>query len=98
LEVRGSLSHDARVSEKRNHLDLQINLLSEQENTKMLSLLHQIAVKIGANISEDPHIEILKQPTRPESVVEQIEETATKSATGAGEEKKKSAGSLNFNR
>lgn len=30
-----SQNHDSRVSEKRNHLDLQINLLSEQENTQM---------------------------------------------------------------
>src|SRR5262249_11289607 len=28
-----SQNHDARISERRNHLDLQINLLSEQENT-----------------------------------------------------------------
>ncbi|MCA1575244.1 MAG: DUF1003 domain-containing protein, partial [Acidobacteria bacterium] len=29
-----SQNHDSRVSERRNHLDLQINLLSEQENTQ----------------------------------------------------------------
>jgi uncharacterized membrane protein len=80
-----SQNHDARVSEKRNHLDLQINLLSEQENTKMLSLLHQIAVKLGADISQDPHIEVLAQATRPESLIEQIEETATKSTNSKGE-------------
>src|SRR5256885_2876356 len=80
-----SQNHDARVSEKRNHLDLQINLLSEQENTKMLSLLHQIAMKLGADISEDPHIEVLAQATKPESLVEQIEETATQSTNSKGE-------------
>ncbi len=83
-----SQNHDARVSEKRNHLDLQINLLSEQENTKMLSLLHAIAVKLGADISQDPHIEVLAQATKPESLVEQIEETATKSANKRGEAQK----------
>ena len=80
-----SQNHDARVSEKRNHLDLQINLLSEQENTKMLSLLHEIAVKLGADISQDPHIEVLEQATKPESLVEQIEETATKNSERNGE-------------
>jgi uncharacterized membrane protein len=30
-----SQNRAARVSEKRSHLDLQLNLLSEQENTKM---------------------------------------------------------------
>ena len=84
-----SQNHDSQVSEKRNHLDLQINLLSEQENTKMLSLLHQIAVKLGTDISQDPHIEVLEQATRPESLVEQIEETAAKSPQSKGEAPKK---------
>jgi uncharacterized membrane protein len=29
-----SQNHDTKISERRNHLDLQINLLSEQENTQ----------------------------------------------------------------
>ncbi|MFN2492047.1 MAG: DUF1003 domain-containing protein [Pyrinomonadaceae bacterium] len=74
-----SQNHDARVNQKRNHLDLQINLLSEQENTKMLSLLHAIALKLEADISQDPHIEVLAQATRPESLVNQIETTVAKS-------------------
>lgn len=84
-----SQNHDSRVSEKRNHLDLQINLLSEQENTKMLSLLHAIAIKLGADISQDPHIEVLAQATKPEALVEQIEETATKNTQSKGEASKK---------
>ena len=32
-----SQNHDSKISERRNHLDLQINLLSEQENTKMIT-------------------------------------------------------------
>ncbi len=84
-----SQNHDSRVSEKRNHLDLQINLLSEQENTKMLALLHQIALKLGADISQDPHIEVLAQATKPEALVEQIEETTAKSPQSKGEAPKK---------
>ena len=38
-----SQNRAARVSEKRSHLDLQLNLLSEQENTKMLLMLEDIA-------------------------------------------------------
>jgi uncharacterized membrane protein len=33
-----SQNHDTQISERRNHLDLQINLLSEQENTKMIEM------------------------------------------------------------
>jgi uncharacterized membrane protein len=72
-----SQNHDSRVSERRNHLDLQINLLSEQENTQMLKLLQQIAVKVGADVAHDSHVRVLEQPTKPETLVEQIEQTAT---------------------
>jgi uncharacterized membrane protein len=34
-----SQNHDTKISERRNHLDLQINLLSEQENTRMIEML-----------------------------------------------------------
>jgi uncharacterized membrane protein len=42
-----SQNHETRLSERRNQLDLQINLLTEQENTKMLTLLACIAKKVG---------------------------------------------------
>ena len=77
-----SQNHDSRVSEKRNHLDLQINLLSEQENTQMLTLLQQIAAKVGADVAHDTHARLLEQTTNPERLVEQIEQTATNNMTG----------------
>lgn len=73
-----SQNHDARISERRNHLDLQINLLTEQENTKMLKLLQNIAEKVGANLQDDPSLQVLEQSTRPEKLVDQIEEAAEK--------------------
>lgn len=68
-----SQNHDTKLSERRNHLDLQINLLSEQENTKMLSMLEAIASKVGAKVVNDPKLDLLRQETSPEKVVEQIE-------------------------
>lgn len=68
-----SQNYDARLSEKRNHLDLQINLLTEQENTKMLTILKRIADKVGAKTDDDPSLHVLEQATRPEKLVEQIE-------------------------
>jgi uncharacterized membrane protein len=73
-----SQNHDARISERRNHLDLQINLLTEQENTKVLKLLQNIAEKVGANLQDDPSLQVLEQSTRPEKLVKQIEEAAEK--------------------
>lgn len=64
-----------RINERRNHLDLQINLLAEQENTKVLKLLEAIANKMGIDPSDDPDVEILEQATRPEKLIEQIDES-----------------------
>jgi uncharacterized membrane protein len=62
----------AKVIEKRSHLDLQLNLLSEQENTKMLNMLEQIAHAVGAEIP-DPEIGVFAQATEPEALSEQID-------------------------
>ena len=70
-----SQNRDARLSERRNQLDLQINLLTEQENTKMLTMLKQIADKVGADVSQDPTLAVLEQATQPEKLIEQIERT-----------------------
>ena len=70
-----SENRQERVAERRSHLDLQINLLSEQENTKMLELLGKIATKLGVDPNDDPTISVLKQATRPEKLVEQIDES-----------------------
>jgi uncharacterized membrane protein len=69
-----SQNYEMRVSERRNQLDLQINLLAEQENTKALQMLERIAKKVGANLGDDPQVRALEEATRPESLVEQIEE------------------------
>jgi uncharacterized membrane protein len=64
---------DSRISERRSHLDLQLNLLSEQENTKMMVMLHAIAAKVGADLTEDPQLKALSEETQPERLIEQIE-------------------------
>lgn len=69
-----SQNHDTQISERRNHLDLQINLLSEQENTKMIGMLQAIAEKVGADLSHDPHLDQLREETQPEKLAAQIEQ------------------------
>jgi uncharacterized membrane protein len=64
---------DSRVSERRSHLDLQLNMLSEQENTKMIGMLHAIAAKVGADLTQDPHLKALSEETQPERLIKQIE-------------------------
>jgi uncharacterized membrane protein len=81
-----SQNRAARVSEKRSHLDLQLNLLSEQENTKMLLMLEQIGQAVGAEVSNIPDVRILQQPTKPEALSDLIDEAAAK----AGEHRPRS--------
>jgi uncharacterized membrane protein len=70
-----SENRQGRIDERRSHLDLQINLLAEQENTKTLKLLEAIALKMGVDPSDDPDVEILEQATRPEALIAQIDES-----------------------
>ena len=66
-----SQNQETRLTERRNHLDLQINLLAEQESTKTLELLHLIATKVGVDV-DDPAGEALLEPIEPGRLVEQI--------------------------
>jgi uncharacterized membrane protein len=68
-----SQNYELRISERRNQLDLQINLLTEQENTKMIQMLERIAKKVGADIV-DPDVRVLKETTDPEKLIAQIEQ------------------------
>jgi len=69
-----SQNYDMRVTERRNQLDLQINLLAEQENTKTLQILERIAKKVGAHLIDDPQVRALEEATRPDTLVQQIED------------------------
>ena len=61
----------ARISDRRNHLDLQVNLLAEQETSRMLKLLVEIARRAGVNVDEG-EIEALAAATDPNRLAAQI--------------------------
>jgi uncharacterized membrane protein len=69
-----SQNYQARIAERRNQLDLQVNLLAEQENSKMLLLLEQIARHVGAAREGDPEVGVLVQATQPDTLARQIDE------------------------
>ena len=48
-----SQNRQSRIAELRNHLDLQINLLSEQENSKVLAMLEALLQYHGL-VQPDP--------------------------------------------
>ena len=60
-----SQNRQGRIAERRNHLDLQINLLAEQENSKMLAMLDAIMEHLGIK-DTDPDVRILEEATQPD--------------------------------
>ena len=79
-----SQNYEMRISDRRNQLDLQINLLAEQENTKMLKILGAIARKLEVAEQFDQEIEVLEQATRPETLARQIDRTFSMQGNGRG--------------
>lgn len=66
-----SQNHETKLTERRNHLDLQINMLAEEENTKMLELIQAIAKKVGVDF-DDGEVAKLLEPIDPERLVKEI--------------------------
>jgi uncharacterized membrane protein len=64
----------AAAADKRADLDLQINLLSEHEVTKLIALVSSIADQMGVKTEVDPEVNELKQDVAPEAVLDEIEE------------------------
>jgi uncharacterized membrane protein len=63
----------SRQADQRDHLDLQINLLSEREMTMVLQLLQRIAARLNVKVSEEC-MEELTAETSVEAVAQQISE------------------------
>jgi uncharacterized membrane protein len=69
-----SQNRQANLSDRRNKLDLQINLLAEQENTEMLVMLRQICEKLEIPMTNNHSVKALEQNIKPETVVDQIDQ------------------------
>ena len=76
-----SQNRQSRIAELRNHLDLQINLLSEQENSKVLAMLEALLQYHGL-VQPDPEVASLAEATAPDMLVEQIEKTLERNQEG----------------
>ena len=61
-----------RQSERRNHLDLQINLLAEKEATSTLKTLHEIAAHFKIHLSKEAENQELTQDTPVESIARDL--------------------------
>jgi uncharacterized membrane protein len=66
-----SQNRQGRLNERRNHLDLQINLLAEQENTEQLRLLRLLCEKAGIRLGPQEG-RAFEETTQPSQIVRQI--------------------------
>src|SRR5262249_46797381 len=71
-----SQNRQAKLNERRNKLDLQINLLAEQENTEMLKRLRLLCEKLGITLEGDTPGKVFEEQTCPDELVRQIERMA----------------------
>lgn len=74
----------AALADKRADLDLQVSLLSEHEITRLLSLVQQIAERMGIDEARDPELEELTRDVHPERVLDKIEHNAEQFARTGG--------------
>lgn len=67
-----SQNHEEHLARRRNHLDLQINLLSDQENSQILKMLARIESRL--DVEHDDDEEALEQAVAPDELLSQIED------------------------
>jgi uncharacterized membrane protein len=60
-------------ADKRAELNLQVSLLSEHEITRLVTLVAEMAKKLGVQEGHDPEITELAQDVRPEQVLDTIQ-------------------------
>ena len=61
-------------ADQRNHLELQINLLSEDENTKMLQMLRALCEHHKLKIANDPEINAMTKRTEINDVLSELQD------------------------
>ena len=68
-----SQNRQAKLNERRNHLDLQINMLAEQETTEILRLLRLLCEKSGVELTKDNNVRAFEEETKHVEIVRQIQ-------------------------
>jgi|SRR5688572_10196148 len=79
-------NRDAVITDRRLHLDLQINLLAEQENTRMLIVLNRMAKRLGVSFSEDAESKALASRTNPGEILDEIDRSLKESGDAKRED------------
>jgi uncharacterized membrane protein len=68
-----SQNRQSKIADRRNQLDLQINLLAEQESTETLRLMRRLCEHVGIELKPEVREHGLEADTHPEEVVNLLE-------------------------
>jgi uncharacterized membrane protein len=75
LFILMSQNRSAHHADRRYHLDLQINLLAENENTQVLRMLRALCKYHKLAIAGDPEIKALAERTEIQSVLTELKDS-----------------------
>jgi uncharacterized membrane protein len=64
----------SRRADQRDHLNLQIDLLSEKEITKMLELQRLVCLRLGIDVDRDSEVQELSKNTAVEDLAQELEQ------------------------
>jgi uncharacterized membrane protein len=68
-----SQNRQAKLSERRHHLDLQINMLAEQETTEILRLLRLLCEHSGVPLERNGNGRAFEEETKAAEILRQIQ-------------------------
>jgi uncharacterized membrane protein len=77
LLVLKSQNRMTREADKRAHIDLQINMLAEQEGTKILNMIQRIGKHLGLEEEIDDVLQQLSQDTDVNQVAKTLDEKSS---------------------
>jgi len=69
-----SQNRAAKVAELREEVDLHVDIVTENEMTKLLIMVKLLLEKNGIDISDDPELSGMLKPTDPDEIEEALEE------------------------
>jgi|SRR3989344_249746 len=68
-----SQNRTVKIDDLREEVDLQINLISEKEVTKVMKMIALLLEKHGVDLSQDPELQNLLKPISEEEIVRKLE-------------------------
>ena len=75
LFILMSQNRSSRQADQRAHLDLQVNLLSEQETTKLLQMVRALCLHHGLPEADDEEVKQMMDRTKPQALLRELNAT-----------------------